>query len=249
MGRRFGGSATLGQVQPRVQYLMTVVDALSKYAWVQPLKAKTGVAVVQAFDKILRQGRRPNRLQTDRGKEFYNRTFQQWAQKHGIHHFSTDGDAKAALVERFNRTLKERLSVFHGCQHLSIPRRTASTHGRVQCHASSGHWHGSSRRDVEQRGSRVDPFVREMVESETHPSQIARGGSGASQQSAPHLQERVFARVDRGSVCGASRDPRPHSHLQDSRMGWISHGRHLLQRGFAKSAVGGQRLVSHRKGT
>ena len=40
-----------------VRYLMTVVDALSKYAWVQPLKAKTGVAVVKAFDKILRQGR------------------------------------------------------------------------------------------------------------------------------------------------------------------------------------------------
>ena len=58
-----------------VRYLMTVVDALSKYAWVQPLKAKTEVAVVQAFDKILRPGRRPNRLQTDRGKEFYNRTF------------------------------------------------------------------------------------------------------------------------------------------------------------------------------
>ena len=92
-----------------VRYLMTMVDALSKYAWVQPLKAKTGVAVVQAFDKILRQGRRPNRLQTHRGKEFYNRTFQQWVQKHGIHHFSTYGDAKAALVERFNRTLKERL--------------------------------------------------------------------------------------------------------------------------------------------
>ena len=77
-----------------VRYLMTVVDALSKYAWVQPLKAKTGVAVVQAFDKILRQGRRPNRLQTDRGKEFYNRTFQQWAQKHGIHHFSRTGMPK-----------------------------------------------------------------------------------------------------------------------------------------------------------
>ena len=92
-----------------VRYLMTVVDALSNYAWVQPLKAKTGVAVVQDFDKILRQGRRPNRRQTDRGKEFYNRTFKQWTQKHGIHHFSTDGNAKAALVERFNRTLKERL--------------------------------------------------------------------------------------------------------------------------------------------
>ena len=60
-----------------VRYLMTVVDVLSKYVWVQPLKAKTGVAVVKAFDKILRQGRKPNRLQTDRGKEFYNRAFKQ----------------------------------------------------------------------------------------------------------------------------------------------------------------------------
>ena len=144
---------------------------------------------------------------------------------------------------------RKTLSVFHGRQHLSIPQRTASTRGRVQCHASSGHWHGSPRRDVEQRGSRVEPSVRQMVESETHPPDIAGGGSGASQQSAPHLRERVFAQVDRGSVCGASRDPRPHSHLQDSRVGWISRGRDLLQRGFAKSAVGGRRFVSHRKGT
>ena len=53
---------------------------------------------------------------------------------------------------------------------------------------------------MEQRGSRVESSVREMVEPETHPSHIAGGGSGASQQSAPHLRERVFARVDRGSV-------------------------------------------------
>jgi len=76
---------------------------------VQPLKAKTGVALVKAFDKILKQGRNPNRLQTDRGKEFYNRTFQRWVKDHGIDHFSTEGDAKATVVERFNRTLKERL--------------------------------------------------------------------------------------------------------------------------------------------
>ena len=140
-------------------------------------------------------------------------------------------------------------SVFHGRQHLSIPRRTASTRGRVQCHPSSGHRHGSPRRDLEQGGSRVETPVRQMVETETHPPEIARGGSGASQQSAPYLRERVFARMDRGSVCGASRDPRSHSHLQDSRVGWIPRGRHLLQRRFAKSAVGGRRLVSHRKGT
>ena len=76
----------------------------------QPFKAKTGVALVKAFDKILKQGRQPNRLQTDRGTEFYNRTYQRWVKDHGMDHFSTEGDAKAAVVERFNRTLKERLS-------------------------------------------------------------------------------------------------------------------------------------------
>ena len=93
-----------------IRYLLAVLDVLSKYAWVQPLKAKTGVALVQVFDKIVKQGRRqPNRLQTDPGKEFYNRTFQRWIKDQGIQHFSTEGDAKASVVERFNRTLKERL--------------------------------------------------------------------------------------------------------------------------------------------
>ena len=108
--------ADLVEVQPLakynrgIRYLLMVLDVLSKYAWVQPLKDKTGVALVHAFDKILKQGRRhPNRLQTDRGKEFYNRTFQRWLDEQGIQHFSTEGDAKASVVERFNRTLKERL--------------------------------------------------------------------------------------------------------------------------------------------
>ena len=105
----FGEVQPLAKYNRGARYLLTVMDALSKYAWVQPLKAKTGVVVVKAFDKTLRQGRKPNRSQTDRGKEFYNREFKQWTHKHGIHHFSTDGDAKAALVERFNRTLKGRL--------------------------------------------------------------------------------------------------------------------------------------------
>ena len=107
--------ADLVEVQPLakwnggIRYLLTVVDGLSKYAWVQPLKNKTGSALVQAFDTILKQEPHPNRLQTDRGKEFYNKPFQSWLKEKDIHHFSTQGDAKAALVERFNRTFKERL--------------------------------------------------------------------------------------------------------------------------------------------
>ena len=68
--------ADLVEVQPLaknnrgLRYLLMVLDVLSKYARVQPLKAKTGVALVKAFDKILKQSRKPSRLQKDRGTEF-----------------------------------------------------------------------------------------------------------------------------------------------------------------------------------
>ena len=93
------------------RYLLTVVDVFSKYAWVEPVKSKTGKAVTEAMTKILKRsgGRRPINLQTDDGKEFYNKTFQALMKQKGIHHFSTSGDTKASVVERFNRTLKQRL--------------------------------------------------------------------------------------------------------------------------------------------
>ena len=65
--------------------------------------------MVRAFQSIVDEGRRPQTLQTDQGKEFYNATVQRWLQDQGIRHFSTSGDAKAAIAERFNRTLKTRL--------------------------------------------------------------------------------------------------------------------------------------------
>ena len=36
-----------------------MVDVFSKYAWVEPIKNKTGQAVTTAFEKILKQGRKP----------------------------------------------------------------------------------------------------------------------------------------------------------------------------------------------
>ena len=92
------------------RYLLTVVDVLSKFAWVRPLKNKTGEAVVRAFQSIVKtSGRKPQRLQTDKGKEFYNTKVQTWLKHEGIRHFSTHRDAKASVVERFNRTLKGRM--------------------------------------------------------------------------------------------------------------------------------------------
>ena len=102
---------TLAKYNKGNRYLLTVLDVLSKHAWVEPVKNKTGKAVTEAFEKILKRakGRKPQNLQTDDGKAFYNKTFQELMKREKINHFSTAGDTKASVVERFNRTFKERM--------------------------------------------------------------------------------------------------------------------------------------------
>ena len=91
------------------KYLLTCLDILSKYAWVVPLKTKTGSELVKAFTKIFQQGRKPDKLQTDAGTEFKNKTFQTFLKQHHVHHFVTYNETKAQVVERFNRTLKQMM--------------------------------------------------------------------------------------------------------------------------------------------
>ena len=83
---------------------------LSKYAWVVPLKDKTGDSLIAAFDHIFKTlGRKPQRLQTDAGTEFLNRKFQAFLKREAVHHFVTYNQTKAQIAERFNRTLKEKM--------------------------------------------------------------------------------------------------------------------------------------------
>ena len=94
-------------------FMLTVIDVLSRYAWVVPIKNKSGPEIKRAFQKIFEtSGRYPEKLQTDEGKEFYNKIFRDFIQNepYFIRHFhSYNRDIKASLVERFNRTIKTKL--------------------------------------------------------------------------------------------------------------------------------------------
>ena len=46
----------LSRYNKGVKYLLTVVDVLSKYAWVVPMKNKTGAEQKRAFESILKKG-------------------------------------------------------------------------------------------------------------------------------------------------------------------------------------------------
>lgn len=92
-----------------VRYLLTIIDALSKFAWAVPVKRKTGNDVAAAMELVLRRGRVPTNLQTDQGKEFYNSSFKSLMSRYHINHYSTYSNLKASIVERFNRTLKNKM--------------------------------------------------------------------------------------------------------------------------------------------
>ena len=52
-------------------YLLSVIDVLSKYAWVVAPKNKSGPTLVMAFRQIFAEGRMSLRLQTDKGADFF----------------------------------------------------------------------------------------------------------------------------------------------------------------------------------
>ena len=93
-----------------VRYLLTVIDVFSKYLWLRPLKDKRPATVNDALLSILREGRKPERLRTDRGSEFLNKTVKRTLDKNRILHLlTTNKSYKAATVERVQRTLKGRM--------------------------------------------------------------------------------------------------------------------------------------------
>ena len=91
-------------------FILTCIDIFSKYAWAIPVKNKTGKNIIEAFKEIFKDNRYPKKLQTDKGTEFLNRPFQNFLKTNNIHFYTSHDDVtKAAVVERFNRTIKNRI--------------------------------------------------------------------------------------------------------------------------------------------
>jgi transposase InsO family protein len=93
-----------------IRYLLVLIDVVSKYLWVEPLKSKTGPVVLAGFKKIFEgTERRPKKLQTDDGKEFWYGGLQNFLKEKDITFFTLKSDKKASLAERVIRTLKEKM--------------------------------------------------------------------------------------------------------------------------------------------
>ena len=74
------------------KYLLVVIDIFSHYAWVEPIKDKTSLQIVNAFDKILSEGHIPKCLRSDAAKDFTSECFQEYLKSKDIVHIVTHSE-------------------------------------------------------------------------------------------------------------------------------------------------------------
>ena len=100
---------SLSKYNKGIKYLFCAIDLFSKYAWVVPLKDKKGISIVNAFQKIISERRKPNKIWVDQGSEFYNNSFKDFLKINNIEMYSTYNEGKSVVAERFIRTLKNKI--------------------------------------------------------------------------------------------------------------------------------------------
>ena len=66
---------SLSKYNKRIKYLLRVIDLVSKYAWVVPIKDKKGTSIVNTFKKIISEKRKPSKMWVHQGSEFYIKSF------------------------------------------------------------------------------------------------------------------------------------------------------------------------------
>ena len=92
------------------RYVLVTIDNFSKFGWTVPLKNKNAITIKDSFENImLSSKRKPNLIESDRGKEFYNNIFQDFLNKNNIKIYSRITSLGAVFAERFNRTLRDLL--------------------------------------------------------------------------------------------------------------------------------------------
>lgn len=97
-------------------YMLNIIDTFSKYVWSVPLKKKNGIVVSKAFKDVLENVKShnhstPKLLHTDKGLEFENRLLKELLDEYKIKMYHTESLEKSAIIERFNRTLNQKMKI------------------------------------------------------------------------------------------------------------------------------------------
>ena len=68
---------------------MCAIDLFSIYLWVIPIKNKKGTSIINTFQTIISEGKKPNKIWVDQGSEFYNNSIKEFWKINDIEMYST----------------------------------------------------------------------------------------------------------------------------------------------------------------
>ena len=106
------------------KYALTVVDVASRYKAAEAITSKESDEVARGFAKIYRHGplKWPQILQVDPGREFMGAVTKTMSEHNvTIRRGRTNIHRDQAIVERFNRTLAEKLFSFQYAVEMNLP--------------------------------------------------------------------------------------------------------------------------------
>ena len=92
------------------RYIFIIKDDYCKYLWAIPLKNKYSQTITNKFSNILTTSeRKPLKIESDRGTEFYNSIFQNFLKLKNVKHYSHFFDKGPSIAERVIRTIRNLL--------------------------------------------------------------------------------------------------------------------------------------------
>ena len=92
------------------RYLLMGIDCFTRYGFCEPLKDKKSQTVLSGFKALLQKAKKyPSSVVSDSGSEFTNNKFVQFCKENSIKCHQSYTSIHASFVERFNRTIKNRI--------------------------------------------------------------------------------------------------------------------------------------------
>ena len=173
--------SSLSKYNKNHKFIFTIIDNHTKYAWAIPLKDKSGKSTTTAFKKLIETSmRKPQKVWSDRGKEFYNQTFLHFLKEQNIQVYSTNSDLKAVFVKRFNRTLLDLIK-------------------EPMCIEGKGNWLNHINNALDKYNNRIHGTTKmtpfEMTFNKPIPNLIPNNDNNNHNNKLPNIQVGDFVRV------------------------------------------------------
>ena len=88
------------------RYMFIIIDKFSRYLWAIPVENNFSQTITNEFANILTTSKRkPIKIQSDRGAEFYNSKFRKFLKTEKVHHYSR-------FTGKVPQLLKESLELY-----------------------------------------------------------------------------------------------------------------------------------------